>query len=531
MITNNSQNFSSPVRRIGARVDLYNESALAASFSERDALKSIKIERVGESKFFGFGICQKLNVHLIDKDRELSITTDNSFKVFLTSNEIHENSFFPTFFVTETNRNENTNELSITAYDALYSATAHTVSEVGLKSYTLAEFAASCANILHLSLKIDSLAASSFNLVYEQGANFEGTETLREALNAIAEATQTIFFVNNLGELEFKRLDLNGVSALTIDKAQYITLKSGDNRRLQTISSTTELGDNVSHSISAIGSTQYIRDNPFWDIREDIGQLVINAVEAVGGLTINQFDCKWRGNPLLELGDKISLVTKDNEVVSSYLLNDSIEYNGALSQSSKWEYPNNDAETASNPATLGDRLKQVYAKVDKVNKEIELVSSKTDEMSNDMSELRLTTDGISANVSRVQEQALGALEELTEEVATLTTKINATISPEDIQIQIEKALEQGITKVETTTGFKFDEEGLSVSRSDSEISTTITEDGMLVYRNGETVLKVDNEGVTAEDLHASTFLIIGKNSRFEDYASVRTGCFYVGGNN
>ena len=51
-------------------------------------------------------------------------------------------------------------------------------------------------------------------------------------------------------------------------------------------------------------------------------------------------------------------------------------------------------------------------------------------------------------------------------------------------------------------------------------------------KNDDEVLVADHDGVKAEDLHATTYLIIGKNSRFEDYKSglqQRTGCFWIGG--
>jgi hypothetical protein len=60
------------------------------------------------------------------------------------------------------------------------------------------------------------------------------------------------------------------------------------------------------------------------------------------------------------------------------------------------------------------------------------------------------------------------------------------------------------------------------------MQTTITEDGMTVYRDSEAVLIADHEGVKAEDLHATTYLIIGNNSRFEDLGD-RTACFWIGG--
>ena len=69
-------------REVGARVELFEGSTLLQIFYKTDALKSFKVERVGDSdKFFGFGICQKLEVVLIDKDREINITTEHSLEV------------------------------------------------------------------------------------------------------------------------------------------------------------------------------------------------------------------------------------------------------------------------------------------------------------------------------------------------------------------------------------------------------------------------------------------------------------------
>ena len=61
------------------------------------------------------------------------------------------------------------------------------------------------------------------------------------------------------------------------------------------------------------------------------------------------------------------------------------------------------------------------------------------------------------------------------------------------------------------------------------MKTNIDEDGMKVYRNNEEVLTADNVGVNAINLTARQYLIIGQNSRLEDYNSNRTACFYIGG--
>jgi hypothetical protein len=108
---------NSPVRRIRAAV-VHTGATAAQIFYNTDRLISFSIERVGEAKFFGFGICQKANIKLIDKDRELSFTTDDTFRVEYNASGEYEYAH-PEFRVTEVHRDENTNQLSITAYDKI----------------------------------------------------------------------------------------------------------------------------------------------------------------------------------------------------------------------------------------------------------------------------------------------------------------------------------------------------------------------------------------------------------------------------
>ena len=519
-----------PVRQLAGRVEVYEGSTLSTICGCHDALQSFTIERAGEAKFFGYGICQKLKVKLLDKDRNFNISTANYLEAVLGfgSDFIYA---FPKFNVTEVHRDENTNELSITAYDDLNKASKYKVNELTLASaYSLREFLLACGNLLNLPVKFINIDDATLDLVFDNGANFDGTETIREALNAAAEVTQSIYYIDREWNLTFKRLDISGQAAFTISREDYFTLDSGDNRRLAKLVHATELGDNLAVSTGISGSTQYIRNNPFWDNREDTAALLDNAIAAIGNLTINQFECEWRGNYLLEIGDKIALVTKDNKEVYSYLLNDSLSFDGSLSQESQWEYEDNEEESAENPTNLGDALKKTFARVDKANREIELVAGETQANKEAISNIELNTENITASVKRIEEENNNSITKLNDELSTLTSQVEAKMSAEDVKISIQTELANGVDKVVTSTGFTFDNAGLTVAKSGSEMTTTITEDGMTVYRDEEAVLTANNIGVDAVNLKASTYLIIGENSRFEDYGSGRTGCFWIGGN-
>ena len=513
-----------PIRTLSATAEFYLNNTKVAEYADTDKIISFDVQRVGEdSKFFGFGICQRLNLKLIDKERALAYTTSHSIKITITDNSA--NTFtFPYFWISEIHRDEKTNQLSITAYDLIYKASARTYSELTItKPYTIAELLPSIGTLLGVEV---NEVGEAFDLSYIEGANYEGTETIREVLDDIAEATTTIYYLDKNNKLTFTQLDKNAEPTFTIDKSLYFELTTSSNKRLQTICSATELGDNVSVSTTSIGSTQYLRDNPFLELREDIATILNSAIERVGNLTIGIFNCKWRGMPL-EVGSKIALVDKDNNNFISYLLNDTIEYNGGLIEKTLWKYDENTTETESNPTSLGDLLKQTYARVDKQNKTIELVVKKNEELEQKTSSIQLSADAIDMEVKKNQQITNGKIDDLNTSLQEVEKKVNTSISAEDVKILIQQNAGTA-DSVQTQTGFTFNQDGLNITKSGSDFSTVIDEDGMIIKNKSKVMLEVNNMGVDAINLTASQYLRVG-NTRFEDYKNKRrTGAFWVG---
>ena len=511
---------NSPVRRVQGEVELYEGSTLVDTYKYTDYLKSFTVERVGEGNFFGYGYCQKANVKILDVNREKSITTSNSFVLKLGANGEFATSF-PTFHVSQTRRDEITNELSVTLYDKLYPAGNHVVNEIGLDAlypdgYTLYQLAEAIAQFLGIpGVKLSGVTDTLFATFYthEQVSIESDKDNLRQMLTWIAQVTQTIYYLDATDTLVFKRLDRDGEAVYTIDKSKYVDLDSGDNRRLKQITKATELGDNVHVAIAQTGTNMIIKNNPFYELRSDIQELLAPAADSVLGMCINQFECGWRGNYLLEIGDKIGIVTKDNETVFSYLLDDEIEYHGGLEQKTQWKYDGDDGnEEDSNPSTIGQAIYETYAKVDKVKKQIDIVVSDVEGAKAEISAIKMTQDEISSSVES--------------QIDGLTERVEQTITKDEVNILIQQI---DTSEVTTKTGFTFNADGLNVTKSGSEMSTVITEDGLTVSRGNSVTLRANNEGVTAEDLHATTYLLIGINSRLENYDSgKRTGCFWIG---
>lgn len=176
-----------------------------------------------------------------------------------------------------------------------------------------------------------------------------------------------------------------------------------------------------------------------------------------------------------------------------------------------------DSTTAVNQVsyrTLTGKMLNIQAAVEGLKVENRDASGK-------IASLQMDVDGIASEVSR-QQTELGS-------VRTQLTQIAQTA--ENVDIRIRQMDEEGVQKVKTETGFTFDAKGLTISREGSRIENLVNETGMYVRRSGEVILKADQDGVTAVDVSARNYLIVGEHARFEDYSSSvdtkRTACFWI----
>ena len=138
-------------------------------------------------------------------------------------------------------------------------------------------------------------------------------------------------------------------------------------------------------------------------------------------------------------------------------------------------------------------------------------------------------------------EILGLIDESREKVDSVESGLRNEIKEtatslsrdtEKIVMSVTETLKRdGVEQVTTTTGYRFDADGLKISKSGQEMENLIDNTGMYVKRSGNTVLAANNNGVEAVNLHAKTYLIIGSGdgrSRIEDYGTDRTGVFWLG---
>ncbi len=231
--------------------------------------------------------------------------------------------------------------------------------------------------------------------------------------------------------------------------------------------------------------------------------------------TVTYTPCKvvMPANLATQPGDIVKLTDGNGQTISVYVMTKT-----QRGQRETLESVGNalrDNVEATNNAAFSD----LQGRVLEIETSAEGLRAENREQDGKLSKLELSVDGIKTKVSS-QETDLNQ---------TINRVSMAEQTAEGISLRVRSIEEDGTGRVITSAGYTFDETGLTVRKSGKEIKTQITEDGMTVYKNNNAVLTANSEGVNAVDLHASTYLMVGGRSRFENYGTDRTGCFWIGG--
>ena len=513
-------------RAMSGGVKIYDGSTVSDTLLSTGNLVSWAIERTTPNgKFFGYVAIQKITIEVLG---EYPIAKGTKMLPYIDITDSTGHAYvsdLPFFYVENAEINDTKSMTTITGYDII--SKAKKPPTIGELELNLPTTLGSLVTKIAEAFGAGATADFGVNNLELDKLNFSGKETLYEVLVAATEATGTIGYVRDQNEIFFRKLNSSPVDTLTTQ--DYFELTTQDAITLTKVISATALGDNEYNGVD--GYTQTFYDNGLIDLRDDRATIVTNIMTNLSGLTIIPHSLTNRGNPFYELGDCITVETLEGESKNIYYLNDTLNYNGGLSSTWFWEVGEKEEAPEANPANLSEAIKQTFAKVDKANSTIEMLVSDVADNKGNITNLKLSLDGIDASVKSIEDATSDAIEGIEGNIDALTKAVETKMTSEEVSIVVKSELANGVDKVKTAEkGFTFDDEGLTVSDSQTNMKTIITENGMTVYRNDEAVLTADNQGVKAEDLHATTYLIIGTNSRFEDYGTNRTGCFWIGGN-
>lgn len=213
-------------------------------------------------------------------------------------------------------------------------------------------------------------------------------------------------------------------------------------------------------------------------------------------------------------GEIVKIIDTLGNEIKTYVMRVNITSSGTSIEST------GDKQYGSNVAVASEKFSNLIGKVLRISKSVDGLIIKNEDLEGKYASVSIDVDNISTEISK-QTQEL-------DDIRTSITTVQQT--SENITIQVQKIVDDGVTKVNTGLGLTIDETCVNIHRDGSEMSNSLDEKGMYVIRskgtdNETTMLQADADGVEATNLTAKNFLIIG-HARFEAYED-GVGCFYV----
>lgn len=475
-------NIKKPARECCARVKVYNGSTLAYTFLPEDKLVSFKISKLSSPKMFGFSICQMLELELIDKDGNVNL--QKGYKVKCELGVEDEYAPTPNFYIDSVEEKDTIRKISVKAYDIVHTFDNKTFSQLTINyPRTLKQIATQIAGTVQWDNNL-------YNPTYDGSTsylNYNPQDTQRTMIDDICGASGAICFAGYNDDLVFKRIEVS-TPALTIDRSDYFSFTTGDDGTITGLVSATELGDNVEVG-SRTGRYEVLRENGCLTTNNNIATHLNSLLVKVNGLHLYAYDLKWRGNPALEIGDTVKIQKKDDSYITTIYLGETIKYNGGISSQSTYDLGEQE-DPEANPANIGEAISQTIARVDKINKTIDLKVEEAIDGSQTIAELSVSVGNISSHVA-----------EMDGDIATIQSTI--TQMPGEIKLAVESDLQDDF--YQKCSSIDITEDGIEVkstggitidSGADLTISSgadlTISSGASLVINSGN--LTIDSSG-------------------------------------
>lgn len=410
---------------------------------------------------------------------------------------------FGTFIVKDAKYNDESNSITLECYDLLLLSMIEYTSVVEFPTeespdvapVTLGAYLQAICDFLGIELATPEFANSTV-IIDEEKYNKE--YTFRDVLTEIAQAAGGTIAIKN----DKLWVLYPAASAVTVEPSNLKSIKIGElyGPVNSVVIARTPQEDNIFKKDAAAENICEIKieNNQLMDShREDFIEGIYNALN---GLTYYPHEVESYGIGTLDICDLFTIETLDGKTYTALHISGDMEINQGLIERTKGAAPAA-TKTEYKAASETDRaLNKTILRVDKQEQTIQALITKTENVTND----------------------------LTGQVEAITKTVEQKMTADDVQILISKTVD-GINSITTSTGYTFNQDGMRIKKSGDEIENKIDNTGMYVNRDDDNILTANNEGVDAINLRARQFLIIGENSRFEDYEGNRTACFYIGG--
>lgn len=261
-------------------------------------------------------------------------------------------------------------------------------------------------------------------------------------------------------------------------------------------------------------NTYIIENNPM--LAAQNGQTLLSVAqtlyEMLNPVTYTPCSVTIPATPAIKVGDILRITDRNGSVLTAYVMEktsdgrqDTLRCSGSPTRDSSYAVNNLEFHPHS-------------GKILNLRADVDGLKAENRDTTGRVAQLELDLEGIR---SRVEQQENSAR-------TTAQWVSSLTQTAQNLSFRLESIQDNGVDKVKTSRGYTFDDTGLHISRNDSDMENLLDHSGMCVRRGGQVLLQADNRGVEAVDVTVRNYLIIGENSRLEDYEQNRTACFYRG---
>lgn len=413
------------------------------------------------------------------------------------------------------------NFTQITAYDDFNSLDNPYVCNLDFsKDVTIADFYIDVCNQLELT----PMKTTFLNSDIKVTANpFVNKETLRVVLQEIEKVSCTFSEIDyETNKIDLVWLSENEEPDYEFATSDYTTLEGGKITygpvNCLVIKESQIEGENTvrqdDESIKTNGETQIaIQDSYFLFTQALREQAIDNIWNRVKGLTY--VDCKLitsYGKPFLKVGKKIRVNVNDGRVFDTYVLKHTFKYDGAFES------------TIESPALTKQETK---VKSKSISESIRLTEIRVDKAEGNIKATTKKVESIDTTVNNNYQDIINKFGDYTptNKVIEIENSIEQLQTDTYTKTEINTKLTDGsVTKVMTTSG-TFDENGMHYEKTGAPTKSTINESGVNVESSttGEELLfagydkELEQTIVRTENLTVRNYLVIGSNSRIEDY--------------
>lgn len=377
--------------------------------------------------------------------------------------------------------------------------------------------------------------------------------TYRDVLEKVAQATLTTAFIEDnklnlykVNNENFEKIDKSYLTDLTVKEkfgpVNALVLGRGD------------VEDNVEEideeSIEQNGRCEIRFDeNEFIEFQRE--EVIKGMFEQIKGLEYYSFEASDVGIMWLKPCAYIVLRDKEENLYKSYYLKANITINTGISSDIEAELP----EQTNTEYKVTTKEEKKTLKVERLAKKneglIQDLAQETTENSQKITEHTQTLDSISnkvqsntTNINNNYQEVLGKLNDCAQksDIETISKSVETIQTDSKYAIEVAEEIKQnGATKVKTSTGYTFDEDGLTIEKTNAKTKSKLNEAGLEINdatgsseesllfagydeKTGETIVKSKN--MTVEK-----YLVVGKHTRFEDYndenGEAWTGTFWL----